>query len=150
MPSNILMMILSVFVMPNSYWVESTGEKSWRLFNANWVFFQKLEQLERLHSENTPRCPMITYAMHSYQIPGHNKTRSKLQIQKICQKFKFRNFTITFTWHTFLSCLIKYANMKWIRLVSWKIQVITCDTPSDANDELCQIWKECKQNCRFF
>ena len=23
-------------------------------------------------------------------------------------------------------------------------------TPSDANDDLCQIWKECKQNCRFF
>ena len=29
-------------------------------------------------------------------------------------------------------------------------KVITCDTPSDANDDLCQIWKECKQNCRFF
>ena len=26
----------------------------------------------------------------------------------------------------------------------------TYDTPSDANDDLCQIWKECKQNCRFF
>ena len=25
-----------------------------------------------------------------------------------------------------------------------------CDTASDANDDLCQIWKECKQNCRFF
>ena len=24
------------------------------------------------------------------------------------------------------------------------------DTPSDAKDDLCQIWKECKQNCRFF
>ena len=36
----------------------------------------------------------------------------------------------------------------------WKYQsrskVITCDTPSDGNDDLCQIWKECKQNCRFF
>ena len=36
----------------------------------------------------------------------------------------------------------------------WKYRsrskVITCDTPSDANDDLCQIWKECKKNCRFF
>ena len=36
----------------------------------------------------------------------------------------------------------------------WKYRsrskVITCDTPSDGNDDLCQIWKECKQNCRFF
>ena len=24
------------------------------------------------------------------------------------------------------------------------------NTPSDANDDLCQIWKECKQDCRFF
>ena len=29
-------------------------------------------------------------------------------------------------------------------------KVITCDTPSDANVDLCQIWKECKQNCSFF
>ena len=29
-------------------------------------------------------------------------------------------------------------------------KIITCDTPSDANDDLWQIWKECKQNCRFF
>ena len=111
----------------------------------------QLEQLERLRSENTPRCPMMTHTMHSYQIPCHNKTKSKLQIPKICQKFKFRKFhNDLYTLHTFLSCLIRYANMKWIQLVSWKIQVITCDTPSDANDDLCKIWKECKQNCRFF
>ena len=57
----------------------------------------ELEQLERLRSENTPRCPMITHTMHSYQIPCHNKTKSKLQIPKICQKLKFSNFTITLT-----------------------------------------------------
>ena len=26
-----------------------------------------------------------------------------------------------YTQHTFLSCLIRYANMKWIRFVSWKM-----------------------------
>ena len=34
--------------------------------------------------------------------------------------------------------------------IGQRSKVITCDTPSDANDDLCQIWKECKQNCRIF
>ena len=39
---------------------------------------------------------------------------------------------------------------KWPWRYRSRSKVITCDTPSDANDDLCQIWKECKQNCRFF
>ena len=35
----------------------------------------QLVQLERLHSVNTPRRPMITRTMDSYQIPCHNKTK---------------------------------------------------------------------------
>ena len=46
----------------------------------------KLEQLERLHSEYTPHHPMITHS--SYQIPSQNN-KTKLQIWKICPKFKF-------------------------------------------------------------
>ena len=38
----------------------------------------------------------------------------------------------------------------WVILDPMSKKVITCDTPSDANDDLCQIWKECKQNCRGF
>ena len=30
----------------------------------------QLEQLERLHSENTPHRPMITHTIDSYQIPS--------------------------------------------------------------------------------
>ena len=56
----------------------------------------KLEQLEWLRSKNTPRRPMITHTMDSYQIPCHNKTKSNLQIPKICQNFKFWRFKITF------------------------------------------------------
>ena len=33
--------------------------------------------------------PMTTHIIDSYQIPSQNKTKSKLQIWKICQKFKF-------------------------------------------------------------
>ena len=54
---------------------------SWQLiWNSGTCPIFKLEQLERLHSEYTPRRPMITHIMDSYQIPCHNKTKSKQQI----------------------------------------------------------------------
>ena len=40
----------------------------------------KLEQLERLRSEDTPRHLMITHTIESYWIPSQNKTKSKFQI----------------------------------------------------------------------
>ena len=52
----------------------------------------KLEQLERLRSEDTPRRLMITHTIESYWIPSQKKTKSKLQIKRICQNFKFLNF----------------------------------------------------------
>ena len=57
---------------------------------------EKLEQLECLRSE-IPQPP------HDYPYwwftsdPMSSKTKSKLQIPKICQKFKFWNFAITLT-----------------------------------------------------
>ena len=51
-----------------------------------------LEQLERLRSEDTPSCLMITHTIESYWIPSQKKTKSKLQILKIRQNFKFFNF----------------------------------------------------------
>ena len=38
----------------------------------------KLEQLERLRSEDTPRRLMITHTIESYWIPSQKKTKSKL------------------------------------------------------------------------
>ena len=40
----------------------------------------KLERLERLRSEDTPRRLMITHTIESYWIPSQKKTKSKLQI----------------------------------------------------------------------
>ena len=80
----------------------------------------KLEQLERLRSEDTPRRLMITHTIESYWIPSQKKTKSKIQILKIPQNFKFCNRH--YTRHTFWSCLIRCANMKWIRWVLLKIQ----------------------------
>ena len=38
----------------------------------------KLEQLERLHSEDAIRHTIVTHAIDLYKIPSPNKTRSKL------------------------------------------------------------------------
>ena len=52
-----------------------------------------VEQLERLRSEDTPRRLMITHIIESYWIPSQKKTKSKLQIQRICQNFNFTHDT---------------------------------------------------------
>ena len=90
-----------------------------------WKFCQytELEQLERLHSEDTPTPPMphdYPYIIESHWIPSQKKTESKLQIKRMCQIFKFLNKL--YTRHTFWSCLIRCANMKWIWWVLLKIQ----------------------------
>ena len=41
---------------------------------------KKLEQLERLRFEDTPRRLMITHTIESYWIPSRKKTKSKLQL----------------------------------------------------------------------
>ena len=83
----------------------------------------KLEQLERLRSEDNPCRLMITHTIESYWIPSQNNTKSKLQIWWICQNFKFLNFeTKHYTRHTFWNCLIRCANMQWIWWELLKIQ----------------------------
>ena len=57
-----------------------------------WCDWFKLEQLERLRSEDTPRRLMITHSIESYWIPSQKMTKSKLQILRIRQNFKFMNF----------------------------------------------------------
>ena len=48
----------------------------WLTHQIQW----KLEQLERLRSEDTPRRLMVTHTIESYWIPSQKKTKSKLQI----------------------------------------------------------------------
>ena len=45
--------------------------------NQHWL---KLEQLECLRSDDTPRRLMITHTIESYWIPSQKKTKSMLQI----------------------------------------------------------------------
>ena len=48
-------------------------------FYVSWCH-QKLEQLERLRSEDTPGRLMITHVIESYCIPSQKSTKSKLKI----------------------------------------------------------------------
>ena len=41
----------------------------------------ELEQLEHLHSEDTPRCLMITHSTESYWIPSHKSKEDKAKVQ---------------------------------------------------------------------
>ena len=66
----------------------------WRL--VIWTS-SKLEQLEYLCSEDTPRRFMITRTIESYWIPSQKMMKSKLQIERICQNFKFQNFETNIT-----------------------------------------------------
>ena len=50
-------------------------------------------------SWDTPRRPMLTHTSDSHQIPSQN-TKSKLQIVKNCQNFKFWNFARNFAYDT--------------------------------------------------
>ena len=65
-----------------------------------WLY--KLEQLERLRSEDTPRRPMITHTIDqfilnpksilltsSYRIPSQNKVKAK-KLEKLVKNFNFR------------------------------------------------------------
>ena len=76
----------------------------------------KLEQLERLRSEDTPHRLMITHTIESYWISSQKKTVKVTNLKNL----PFWNKL--YTWHTFWSCLIRCANMKWIRWVLLKIQ----------------------------
>ena len=87
----------------------------------------ELEQLERPCPENTPHPHphlMITHTIDSYWIPSQKKTKSKIQIQSICQNFTLLSFEKTHLHmqHTFWSCLIGCVNIKRIQQLLLKIQ----------------------------
>ena len=77
------------------------------------VLYSKLEQLERLRSEDTPRRPMITHTIDQFISDPKSKRGESRKIRKFCEKFKFQNFVID----------------------------LTRDTPSNGSDYLWQIWK---------
>ena len=125
-----------------------------------WTY--KLEQLERLRSEDTPRRFMITHSIESCWIPSQNKVewpwryRSRSKVIT-CNTPSHASNHLYQIWKESIQNYRRYradtifkVKAKWPWKYRSKSKVITCDTPSNANDDLCQIWKEYKQNCRFF
>ena len=85
----------------------------------HWSLFLRVQLTTRTTRtpafSDTPRRPMITHTSDSHQIPSQSKTKSKLQILKNCQKFKFAICKKLYMRHTFWSCLARCVNMKWIQ-----------------------------------
>ena len=122
----------------------------------------KLEQLERLRSEDTLRRLMITHTIESCWIPSQNKVewpwryRSRSKVIT-CNTPSHASYHLYQIWKESIQNYRPYradtifkVKAEWPWKYRSRSKVITCDTPSNANDDLCQIWKECKQNCRFF
>ena len=92
----------------------------WKQQKCKDVIAWKLEQLERLHSKLPPTAPLLPIVrihIRSHVIKRQSQlvTNSKnSQILEFCNNL--------YTRHTFSSWLIRCANMKWIRLLLWKIQ----------------------------
>ena len=49
---------------------QGSNEQKSNIGSHNGHYLNQLEQLERLRSENTPHCPMITHTIDSYQTPS--------------------------------------------------------------------------------
>ena len=140
----------------------------------------KLEQLERLRSEDTPRRLMITHTIESCWIPSQNKVewpwryRSRSKVIT-CDTPSHASNHLYQIWKESIQNYRRYradtifkVKAEWPWKYRWMSKVMSCNTLSNANDrniekhtahtivswpnpdDLCQIWKEYKQNCRFF
>ena len=82
----------------------------------------KRKQLERLRSEDTPTAPGLPMAL---LILGPKSREDKVKVTNLKKLPNSSNFLCCnklYTRLTFLSCLVRCANMKWIRRAFLKIQ----------------------------
>ena len=122
----------------------------------------KLEQLERLRSEDTPRRLMITHTIVSCWIPSQNKVEWPWRYRSspkviTCDTPSHASNHLYQIWKESIQNYRRYradtifkVKAEWPWKYRSRSKVIICNTPSNANDDLWQIWKEYKQNCRFF
>ena len=80
----------------------------------------KLEQLERLRSEDTPAASWLPIPLSHIGSQVKGRQSQSYKFKKFAKIFEFWNGH--YTRHTFWSCLIRCANIKWIRWVFLKIQ----------------------------
>ena len=128
----------------------------------------KLEQLERLRSNDTPppppppRCLMISRTIESCWIPSQNQVNWPWRYRprsNVITRDTPSNASdhLNQIWKKYTQNCRRYRADTIFKVKAewpWKYRSVSkfiiCDTPSDANNDLCQIWKECKQNYRFF
>ena len=61
----------------------------WIKAQKNFIKKTKLQQLERLRSEDTPRRPMITHTIDQFISDPKSKQGESRKIRQICEKLKF-------------------------------------------------------------
>ena len=90
--------------------------------NTPWTSKTQLEQVACLHSEDTPAASWLPIPLSHI---GSQVKRRQSQSYKFKELAKISSFWILkehYTRHTFWSCLIRCANMKWIWWVLFKVQ----------------------------
>ena len=126
---NVLMILLSTFRESMHIYRKISNIR--RIKSPNLNVSRLVLQLSLPNTTRTTRTPalwgyphrlMITHTIESYWIPSQKKT-VKVTNLKNSPKFQiFEFWNRHYTRHTFFSCLIRCANMKWIRWVLLKIQ----------------------------
>ena len=85
----------------------------------------KLVQLERLHSEDSPHCPMITLTIEQFIFNLKSK-QHKVNVKNLKNLPKLQVYDFwkkpLYATHTLWNCLIRCVNMTWIRRVVYTIQ----------------------------
>ena len=81
-----------------------------------------LQQLERLGSQDTPAASWLPILLSHIGSQVKRRQSQSYKIKEFAKFFEFWNKH--YTWHTFWSCLIRCANMKWIQWVLLKIQSV--------------------------
>ena len=83
----------------------------------------ELEQLECLRSEDTPAALWLPILLSHIGYRVKRRQSQGYKFKEFVWKFQiFKFWNKHYTQHTFWSCLIRCANMKWIRLVLLKLQ----------------------------
>ena len=146
---------------------------------SHWLGTQtKLEQLERLRSEDTPRRLMITHTIESYWIPSKKNNRSRTE--NVTERTRFsksrsndledigQGQRSSYATHPLMVVIIcgKYGNnqsrtenvTERTRFSKSRLNDLedmgqgqrSSHATHHANDPLYQIWKESIKNCRCY
>ena len=140
--------------MEKSSWNGPLSQTSYELIiqilkKYKWHLHDKLEQLERLRSEDTPRRLMITHTIESCWVPNQNKVewpwryRSRSKVIT-CDRPSHASDHLFQIWkESIRNCrcyradTILKAKAKWPWWYRSRSKVIICNTPSHTSDHLC-------------